>query len=341
MKMIRSLRKQQVVLALLVLLMLVTVLAGLSVGASPVSINRLLPTILGHGSFEDNFVLFSVRLPRILVTMLSGMALALSGAVLQGITRNELADPGIVGINSGAGVGVTVYFLFAPINVETFAYVIPLIAFAGALITAVLIYVFSYARGEGVQPIRLVLVGVGFSMALSGMMIVLISSVDRTKVDFIAKWLAGNVWGTDWPFVLALLPWLVILVPYVLLKSRELNLLAMSESTAIGTGVVVNKDRILLMLAAVALAASAVSVTGGIAFIGLMAPHIARALVGPRHQQFVPVSILIGGWLLLLADTIGRNLVQPSGIAAGIMVAFIGAPYFLYLLLKEERQGGI
>ncbi|MBU5671011.1 FecCD family ABC transporter permease [Paenibacillus brevis] len=339
--MIRSLRKQQVVLALLVLLMLVTVLAGLSVGASPVSINRLLPTILGHGSFEDNFVLFSVRLPRILVTMLSGMALALSGAVLQGITRNELADPGIVGINSGAGVGVTVYFLFAPINVETFAYVIPLIAFAGALITAVLIYVFSYARGEGVQPIRLVLVGVGFSMALSGMMIVLISSVDRTKVDFIAKWLAGNVWGTDWPFVLALLPWLVILVPYVLLKSRELNLLAMSESTAIGTGVVVNKDRILLMLAAVALAASAVSVTGGIAFIGLMAPHIARALVGPRHQQFVPVSILIGGWLLLLADTIGRNLVQPSGIAAGIMVAFIGAPYFLYLLLKEERQGGI
>uniref|UniRef100_UPI0005CAF9A6 FecCD family ABC transporter permease n=1 Tax=Paenibacillus antibioticophila TaxID=1274374 RepID=UPI0005CAF9A6 len=341
MKMIRSLRKQQVVLALLVLLMLVTILVGLSVGASPVSINRLLPTILGHGSFEDNFVLFSVRLPRILITMLSGMALALSGAVLQGITRNELADPGIIGINSGAGVGVTVYFLFAPINVETFAYVIPLIAFAGALITAVLIYVFSYTRGEGVQPIRLVLVGVGFSMALSGLMIVLISSVDREKVDFIAKWLAGNVWGTDWPFVLALLPWLIILVPYVLLKSRELNLLAMSESTAIGTGVVVNKDRILLMLAAVALAASAVSVTGGIAFIGLMAPHIARALVGPRHQQFVPVSILIGGWLLLLADTIGRNLVQPSGIAAGIMVAFIGAPYFLYLLLKEERQSGI
>lgn len=341
MKKISSLRRQQAVLVLLTVLMLLTILVGMSVGSSSVSLNRLLPAILGQGSFEDNFVLFSVRLPRILITMLSGMALALSGAVLQGITRNELADPGIVGINSGAGVGVTVYFLFAPLNVETFAYVIPLMAFAGALITATLIYVFSYTRGEGVQPIRLVLVGVGFSMALSGLMIVLISSVDRTKVDFIAKWLAGNVWGADWPFVLALLPWLVVLIPYVLLKSRELNLLAMNESTAIGTGVVVNKDRILLMLAAVALAASAVSVTGGIAFIGLMAPHIARALVGPRHQQFVPVSILIGGWLLLLADTIGRNLVQPSGIAAGIMVAFIGAPYFLYLLLKEERQSGI
>lgn len=172
-------------------------------------------------------------------------------------------------------------------------------------------------------------------MALSGMMIVLISSVDRTKVDFISKWLAGNVWGTDWPFTLALLPWLLILVPYVLFKSSALNLLALNEHSAIGAGMAVQKDRILLMLAAVALAASAVSMTGGIAFIGLMAPHIARALVGARHQQFVPVSILIGGWLLLLADTIGRNLTQPDGTAAGIMVAFIGAPYFLYLLSKK------
>lgn len=264
------------------------------------------------------------------------MALALSGAILQGITRNELADPGIIGINAGAGVGVTVFFIFASIDAGSFIYMIPLAAFAGALVTAVLIYAFSYTRTDSVQPIRLVITGVGFSMALSGVMIVLISSVDRTKVDFISKWLAGNVWGTDWPFVLALLPWLILLVPYVLYKSRTLNLLALNEPTSIGAGVAVSRDRVLLMLAAVALAASAVSMTGGIAFVGLMAPHIARALVGARHQQFVPVSILIGGWLLLLADTIGRNLTQPDGIAAGIMVAFIGAPYFLYLLLKKE-----
>ncbi|MEF2967834.1 iron ABC transporter permease [Paenibacillus sp. M1] len=337
MKTSQFLRKQPVVVAMLLLLTLATIVIGLGIGSSPVSYDRLIPTILGHGSFEDHFVLFSIRLPRMLITLLAGMALALSGAILQGITRNELADPGIVGINAGAGVGVTVFFLFAPLNVETFVYVIPLTAFAGALITAILIYAFSYTRDEGVQPIRLVITGVGFSMALSGIMIVLISSVDRTKVDFISKWLAGNVWGTDWPYILALLPWLVIIVPYVLFKSRALNLLALNQATAIGTGVAVRRDRILLMLAAVALAASAVSVTGGIAFIGLMAPHIARALVGPRHQQFVPVSVLIGGWLLLLADTIGRNLSQPEGIAAGIMVAFIGAPYFLYLLLKKER----
>lgn len=336
MKSFQSLHKQPFIVVLLLLLILATIVVGIGIGASPISYSRILPTIFGHVTFADQFVLFSIRLPRMLITLLAGMALALSGAILQGVTRNELADPGIMGINAGAGVGVTVFFIFSPINVESFIYMIPLMAFAGALVTSLLIYVFSYTRNDGVQPIRLVITGVGFSLALSGIMIVLISSVDRTKVDFISKWLAGSVWGTDWPFILALLPWLIILVPYVLFKSRALNLLALSEPTAIGAGVAVSKDRILLMLAAVALAASAVSMTGGIAFIGLMAPHIARALVGARHQRFVPVSILIGGWLLLLADTIGRNLIEPNGIAAGIMVAFIGAPYFLYLLLKKE-----
>ncbi len=143
------------------------------------------------------------------------------------------------------------------------------------------------------------------------------------------------MWETDRPFILSLLPLLIILIPYVIYKSIALNLFALSEPTAIGAGLVVSKDRILLMLA-VALAASAVSMTGGITFIGLMAPHIARALVGAQHQRFVPLSILIGGWLLFLANTIGSNLTEPDGIAAGIMVVFIGAPYSLYLLMKKE-----
>jgi len=335
---LRLLSRLQVVVAVLALVTLATVLIGLGIGSSPVSYDRLIPTITGHGTFEDRFVLFSLRLPRMLITMLAGMALALSGAILQGITRNELADPGIVGINAGAGVGVTVFFLFAPLDVDSSVYVIPLMAFAGGIGTAVLIYAFSYTRGEGIQPIRLVITGVGFSLALSGIMIVLMSTVDRTKVDFISKWLAGNVWGTDWPFVLALLPWLIVLIPYVLYKSRALNLLALNDPTAIGAGVAIRRDRILLMLAAVALAASAVSVTGGIAFIGLMAPHMARALVGPRHQQMIPVSVLTGGWLLLLADTIGRNVWAPEGVATGIVAALIGAPYFLYLLLFKDSS---
>lgn len=328
-------KKQRVIVIVLLLLIVGTVIVSLSLGYSSVSYNRIIPALLGNGTFKEEFILFDIRLPRIVITLLAGMALALSGAILQGITRNDLADPGIIGINSGAGVAVTVFFLFAPIEAASFAFAIPILAFVGAIITSALIYLSAYKKNVGIQPMRLVLVGVGFSLALSGAMIILISSAEQTKVDFIAKWLAGNIWGTDWPFVWAILPWLVILIPFTLYKANRLNILALGESISIGVGISLEKERILLLITAVALAASAVSVTGGISFIGLMAPHIAKAMVGPRNQLFIPVALLTGGWLLLFADTIGRNIVEPEGIAAGIMVAIIGAPYFLYLLLKK------
>ncbi len=328
-------RKQRLIVYVLLALIVITTVVSMGLGYSKLSYDRLIPTLIGQGSFKEDFVLFSIRLPRIIVTLLAGMALALSGAILQGVTRNDLADPGIIGINSGAGVAITIFYLFAPIDAGSFVYMLPLVAFVGAIVTAFFIYVFSYDRSVGVQPIKLVLMGVGFSIALSGAMIVLISSAERTKVDFISKWLAGNIWGADWPFIWAILPWLAILIPFALYKANQLNLLGLSEPAAVGVGVSIEKERIVLLITAVALAASAVSVAGGISFIGLMAPHIAKALVGPRNQLFIPIAILIGGWLLLFADTIGRNIVDPDGIAAGIMVALIGAPYFIYLILKK------
>ncbi len=328
-------RRQRLIFFILSVLLLGTIVISIGLGPASVSYDRLLPTLFGQGTFKENFVLFSLRLPRIIITLLAGMALALSGSILQGITRNELADPGIIGINTGAGVAVAIFFLYFPVDVGSFIYGLPVAAFLGALVTAVAIYALSYDRNRGLQPIRLILTGVGFSMALSGIMVILISSTKREKVDFIAKWLAGNIWGTDWTFVYALLPWLIVLIPFTLYKANKLNLLALNEPVAIGVGVSIEKERIQLLLTAVALAASAVSVTGGISFIGLMAPHIARALVGPRHQWFLPIALLIGGWLLVLADTIGRNIADPDGVPAGIVVALIGAPYFIYLLLKK------
>ncbi len=307
----------------------------MGIGYAKLSYDRLIPVLVGKGTFQETFILFSVRLPRMIITLLAGMALALSGAILQGITRNDLADPGIIGINSGAGVSVAIFFLFFPIQVGAFVYMLPVAAFAGALLTAIAIYLFSYQKQVGFHPVRFILTGVGFSLALSGVMIVLISSADQTRVDFIATWLAGNIWGTDWPFILALLPWLLVLIPFSLYKANRLNLLSLGDLVATGTGVAVKKEQMTLLFTAVALAASAVSVTGGIAFVGLMAPHIARALTGPVYQRILPLAILIGGWLLLVADTIGRNLTDPDGLPAGIIVSIIGAPYFLYLLLRK------
>ncbi|MCD7034355.1 iron ABC transporter permease [Metabacillus sp. GX 13764] len=329
------LKKQRIVVLSLVLLIAAVIVISLGLGSSSVFYDRILPILFGQGTFKEEFILYSIRMPRIFVTLLAGMALALSGAILQGITKNDLAEPGIIGINSGAGAAVAIFFLFVPLDVGSFVYMLPFAAFIGALITAALIYAFSYSRKQGLQPTRLVLGGVGFSMAFSGLMVVLISSAEREKVDFIAKWLAGNIWGTDWPFVWAILPWLVVLIPFTIYKANRLDLLGLSEQTAIGLGVALERERLLLMTAAVALAASAVSVTGGIAFIGLVAPHIAKALTGPRHVLNIPVSILMGGLLLLVADTIGRNAGTAEGIPAGIIVALIGAPYFLYLLWKK------
>ncbi|WP_100372300.1 FecCD family ABC transporter permease [Bacillus sp. FJAT-45037] len=328
-------RKQRLILATLSALILGTIVIGAGIGPSSMPYDRILPTLLGQGEFKEEFILFSVRLPRIIVTLLAGMALALSGAILQGITRNDLADPGIIGINSGAGVGVAVFYLFFPVNDGSFVFLLPVVAFVSALLTAMAIYLFSYNRKTGLDPVRLVLTGVGFSMALSGVMILLISSVDPFKVDFIARWLAGNVWGADWPFIWAIFPWLVVLIPFTLYKANRLNIMGLGEPAAIGVGILIERERFVLLLTAVALASSAVSVTGGIAFIGLMAPHIAKALVGPRNQLFIPIALLLGGWLLVLADTVGRNLVEPNGIPTGIMVALIGAPYFMYLLMKK------
>lgn len=332
---IQKSRKVSMTIAGLALLILFTLIISLGLGASSLSYNRLLPTFFGEGTFKEEFVLFSIRLPRIIITLLAGFALALSGAILQGITRNDLADPGIIGINAGAGVAVAIFFLFVPIEPGKLTYLIPVVAFIGAMLTAAVIYMFSYRRGVGLIPMRLVLVGVGFSMALSGIMIVLISSAEQEKVGFISRWLAGNIWGTDWIFIYSILPWLLILIPFALYKARRLDLLGLSEGVTIGLGVSINRERIVLLVAAVALASAAVSVAGSIAFIGLMAPHIARALVGPRNAASLPVSILTGGWLLLLADTIGRNIADPNGIPAGVIAALIGAPYFIYLLLKK------
>ena len=329
-------RKQRIILGVLSILILATMMMGISIGDAAIPLNRIVPTLLGDGTFKESFVLYSVRLPRIAITLLAGMALALSGAILQGLTRNDLADPGIVGINSGAGAAVAIFFLFVPVSAGAFVYLLPIVAFTGAFLTALLIYIFSYERNKGLQPSKMILTGIGFSMALSGIMIVLISSQERAKVDFIAKWLAGNIWGSDWPFVLALLPWLIILIPFALYKANRLNILRLGEPIAIGVGMSVEKERILLLLTAVALASSAVSVTGAIAFIGLMAPHIAKTLVGPRNQLFIPVALMLGGWLLLVADTIGRNILASENIPAGIVVALIGAPYFMYLLIRKQ-----
>jgi iron complex transport system permease protein len=171
--------------------------------------------------------------------------------------------------------------------------------------------------------------------ALNGGIITLTSRLGQEEASFFANWMAGRIWGDDWTFVLALLPWILVLLPIAWAKSHILNTLHLHEHVSIGLGVHVERERRLLILIAVALSSASVAVSGGIAFVGLMAPHIARSLVGPRHQGALPIAALLGAILLLAADTIGRAMTDPIGIPAGIVVSIIGAPYFMYLMAKK------
>ncbi|EUJ19747.1 FecCD family ABC transporter permease [Listeria aquatica] len=309
-----------------IFLLLALILVNLSLGTDALSFSRVLAVLTGNGEMLENFILFDLRMPRLLIVLLAGVCLVLSGSLFQTVLKNDLADPGIIGINSGAGLGIAIFFLFVPFQVESFGAFLPLAGGVGALLTALLILLFSRN-----QPGSLILNGIGFSFAMSGLMVLLMASADREKVDFLSRWLAGSIWGLDWIFVFILAITLVILVPFILIKNRTLDLLTLDENTALNLGVKVTLWRTLFLICAVLLAAVAVSITGSIAFLGLLGPHIARALVGPRHRLFLPVAMLVGAFLFLLADTIAMRFNLPSGI----LLSLIGSPYFIYLLFKK------
>src|SRR5699024_2936274 len=331
---IKKQRRAGIIACIFIILLIILFFISLNTGVIRIDPVTVVKTIFGSGTPRDELLLFEFRLPRITIAMLIGMGLAVSGAVLQGIVKNPLADPGIIGINAGAGLAVMLFVSYFSTELGNSVFIMPVLAFAGAGAAAVIIYAFSYKKDEGVSPIRLILVGVAVAAGISALMIVLTLKLDPRTYDFVATWLAGSIWGSNWNFVLALLPWLLILIPFVYMKSRVLDVLNLGDHTAVSLGMDLEKERRILLAAAVGLAAASVSVSGGIGFVGLIAPHMTRRLVGNKHKYVIPICALVGAVLVLTADTIGRVILQPAEIPTGVVVAIIGAPYFLYLLAK-------
>ncbi|MFS0554720.1 FecCD family ABC transporter permease [Brevibacillus sp. 179-C9.3 HS] len=325
-----------VVMTILAILIFIAFIISMNTGYIRLSPNDLLMTLIGSGTDKQNLILFEFRLPRIVISLLIGAGLAVSGCIIQGISRNALAEPGILGINAGAGLMVMLFISFYPSTSAAPVFLLPVLALLGASVTAALIFVLSYKRHKGLSPTRIVLTGIAVAAGMSAAMIVLTLKLSPDKYQFVATWLAGSIWGTNWKFVLSLLPWIVILLPFVFYKARVMNVLNLGEELAKGLGAPVAKEQLKLLAAAVGLAASCVAVSGGIGFVGLIGPHLARRLVGPKHEMLLPTSALTGALLVIVADTIGRWIMQPSEIPTGIVVAVIGAPYFLYLLARSK-----
>ncbi|MFP7453504.1 FecCD family ABC transporter permease [Bacillus safensis] len=332
-------REKQRALAVTVVLLCLSaavVLYSLNTGTLKLSPVMVVKTLFGFGDFQSETVLFDYRLPRIVVTMLAGIGLGIAGGILQSLSRNPLADPGIIGLNAGAAFGLIVFVTYFHALEGNPSLLIPLFTFGGGLLAAAVIVLLAYDRHEGLVPIRLILVGIAVAAGFSALTLYLSLKLDEDTYTFASRWLVGNVWGRDWIHVLALLPWIVCLVPLTLMQTNTLNALTLGDAVASSVGVRVQRKRLLLLTLAVGLASASVSMTGGIGFIGLVAPHLARRLVGSLHQYFLPVSALLGLLILVSADTIGRSIFAPNAIPAGVVVAFIGAPYFLYLLTKTK-----
>ncbi|WP_411344049.1 FecCD family ABC transporter permease [Paenibacillus sp. WLX1005] len=325
-----------ITLVVLAIAAFVVLLLSMNTGFTKMSPMEVLRTLFGGGTARDELILFQFRLPRIVIALLVGMGLAVAGAILQGVSRNALADPGILGINSGAGLAVVLFVVTNPMRESASPMLLPFLALIGAFAAATGIYLMAYKKNKGISSSRLVLSGIAMAAGINALMIVLTLQLDPNEFNFIATWQAGSIWGSSWKFVTALLPWIIVLLPAALWKARQMDVFSLGDDTATGLGSYLNRQRLLLLVIAVALSAACVAVSGGIGFIGLLGPHIARRLVGPRYEHVIPVSALIGAVLLLIADMVGRTLMENSEIPAGVMVAIIGGPYFLYLLARSR-----
>ncbi|MFN6570076.1 iron ABC transporter permease [Dendronalium sp. ChiSLP03b] len=328
-------RRVPLMLLCLAVVIVVAMVMNLGRGEYPISPFDIVKTVLGidTGNPDHAFVISNLRLPRTLVAFMVGVALAISGTIFQGLTRNPLADPGIIGINTGASLAavlVIILFPSAPI------YTLPVSAFAGALLMAVLIY--SLAWNNGSSPILFILMGVGLSAIASALTSLMITFGEISDVSNALVWLAGSVYGRTWEQVFSFLPWLLIFVPMALIQARHLNALNLGDDVAKGLGTRVEWERGLLVLVGVALAGAGVATAGMIGFVGLIAPHLGRQLVGTNHQGLILTSALLGGVIVVSADLLGRTLFAPIELPCGVVTATIGAPYFLFLLIRNRKK---
>jgi len=315
------------------LLALTMVLAIVSTGMGEMKIAPLdvLKVLFGTGAEQHALVVQTFRLPRIVIAILVGASLAVAGAILQGLVRNPLASPDVIGISGGASVTAVAFItLFETASIRW----LPFSAMLGALVAAVLLYLLAWKKG--VTPLRLVLIGIGLKVLTAAITTYLVSTSPPQLTSKAVIWLTGSIYGTNWSDVLLILPWSILLIVATMLLTRHANLLQLGEEIATGAGSPVQWRQFQLLFLCVALTGVAVAVGGAIGFVALLAPHIAKILVGPAYEGVVPVSALTGALMVLLADLAGRTLFAPVEVAVGAITSAIGAPFFIYLLIKSK-----
>ncbi|HWU16777.1 MAG TPA: iron ABC transporter permease [Devosia sp.] len=311
-------------ISLAALLVPALLLASLMLGDRHVDLAAL---IKGEATAEVRTIVMDLRLPRALMALLAGMALGIAGTIAQAVMRNPLAEPGILGINAGAAfAGSIVIVGFTGLSVT----VLPWAGFVGATTMAAAVFLLSWRKGT--SSARIVLIGIGLGAFASAGTSVMIAFADIADVQRLMIWLAGSIYDANWDKICLLLAWLIVPITLVCLFYRQIDLIRFGDDVAASLGQRVNLVRAGMILLCTAISGATVTVAGLIGFVGLIAPHLARRMVGPGHARLLPASALVGGLLLMAADLVGRTIIAPVQLPAGIVTALIGAPFLAYLL---------
>ncbi|PFI85223.1 FecCD family ABC transporter permease [Bacillus cereus] len=321
-------------MSLTIICLIGSIFLAVAFGAKDIHLQTVWTAVLDYNpKLTQHQIIYELRLPRVIGAAVVGAAFAVAGAVMQGVTRNPLADAGVLGINAGAMFVVALSFAFFPHMPYSY---LMIVSFIGAVLSTVLIFVIGSATSGGLTPMRLTIAGAVMAALLhslsSGVAIYYDLSQD------LAFWYAGGVAGVKWEHLKFLVPIILITIVFATILGRSISLISMGDDVATNLGVKTNRTRILGMIIVVILAGVSVSAVGSIGFVGLVIPHIARKLVGVNYRLIIPMSALLGAMLLVVADLGARTVNPPKELAIGIMVALVGVPFFLYIARKVGRE---
>ncbi|MBB3462315.1 iron ABC transporter permease [Rhizobium sp. BK377] len=332
-------------ITLLVLASVFALLFSVTTGASDASILDVLKNMAGSQtalSARDRIIIFDIRLPRAILGFLIGGSLAVSGAVMQGLFRNPLADPGLVGVSSGAGLGAVIMIVLggtiaAPFYLVLGIYALPLAAFGGGLATTLLLYRVATSNGQ-TSVATMLLAGIALGALAGALTGVLIYMANDQQLRDLTFWGMGSLAGATWIKISAAGP--IILVSFIALPfmARGLNAITLGEAAAFHMGVSVQRLKNIAIVTVAAATGASVAVSGGIGFVGIVVPHILRMVIGPDHRFLLPASALLGGSLLIFADVLARTIVAPAELPIGIITAAVGGPFFLWILLRQRSR---
>ena len=317
--------KNTLIFTISIVMLLVISFISLLFGSKPLNISNVFDAIFNYSSSRYSFIVFEYRIPRLLIAMMVGMSLAIAGAIFQGVLRNPLASTDVLGIGKGAGFFAC---LVISLNLKSS---ISIAALIGGLMVGIIIYLLT--KKTNFKNTSIVIMGIAMS-ALFDAGIQYLNISNSANVQTILLWLTGSVWGRYWDEVQILIPYVALAI----ILANKIDILSLGDKVAINLGENILLLRVGLLLIGIILTASSVSVSGTIGFVGLIAPHIAKNLVGYKHRLVIPLSGLIGANLLVISDIIGRTIISPMEIPVGIVTAIIGAPYFLYLLLRKKAN---